>query len=84
MPFNDERRWIGNVFEMAVLQAKARTSALGDSRKFVLKEFCELRIDGVIGSSLLTSTKSVGNNSTLGGMRQYLMVAILDAQEPEV
>ena len=47
-------------------------------------DFCELRVHGVLGSSLPASTKSVSNNSTLGGCAQYLMVAILDAQEPEV
>src|SRR5215208_6759285 len=31
--------------------------------------FCELRLLGILGSSLLTSTKSVSNNSTLGRMR---------------
>src|SRR5687768_521007 len=32
-----------------------RSSHTGDSRKFALKEFCELRLLGILGSSLLAS-----------------------------
>jgi hypothetical protein len=77
---------VQEVLTRALLLALIQRSAWNkNSANFAFWDFSEVRFNGVLGSSLPTSTKSVSNNSTLGGgCAQYLMVAILDAQEPEV
>jgi hypothetical protein len=64
--------WTGgyNASVLSPLLALIQRSAWNkNSPKFAFWDFSEVRFNGVLGSSLPTSTKSVSNNSTLGGMR---------------